>query len=63
MIENIETDEGSFLYSPADFNEILPGHTTYCPNNRSKWIRISVASFSLYERFVSTLYAIIQVQY
>ena len=48
---------------PADFNETLPAHTTYCPSNRSKRIRVSVASFSLYECFISTLYAIIEVRY
>ena len=46
---------------PADFNETLPAHTTYCPRNRSKRIRVFVTSFSLYQCFISTLYAIINV--
>ena len=47
----------------ADFNKTLPKHPMYCPSNRSKSIRVFVAFFSLYECFISTLYAIVQVQY
>ena len=39
----------------------LFAHTTYCPSNRSERIRVFVVSLSLNERFISTLYAMIQV--
>ena len=49
----------AFGMLPADFNETLPAHATYCHSNHSKRIWVSIASFSLYECFISTLHAII----
>ena len=51
------THEEIFVHAllPADFNETLPTQTVQCPSKHPKMVQIFVASFSVYQCFITTL--------